>query len=173
MVSSSWTSGRPDLAASTRSRAAWSLAWRALVRLVRVRLLLWRKPYERVRKDLAARYPAAWPRGAADEPSAAPGAPSAAEPAVLAWAVAAAARRVPFASCLAQALALESLLAQAGWPSELRIGVARDPVGGFDAHAWLEHEGVVLIGDRPGLARYRVLQNAERPAVRPPGERRP
>jgi hypothetical protein len=71
-----------------------------------------------------------------------------------AWAVQAAARRVPQATCLTQALALHHLLACAGLPSFLRVGVAKDARGGIESHAWVEHEGVVLIGDNGKLESY-------------------
>jgi len=63
----------------------------------------------------------------------------------LRWAVAAAARRIPGATCLVQALALQRLLAQSGHRSQLRIGV--DKAGAeFDAHAWLMLEGEPWFG---------------------------
>jgi hypothetical protein len=71
-----------------------------------------------------------------------PGAASADE---LAWAVRAAGRRVPRATCLVQALSLELLLARAGHDAELRIGVARDG-DGLTAHAWVESGGECLLG---------------------------
>ena len=60
------------------------------------------------------------------------------------WALAAAARRLPGTRCLAWALACRSLLAQAGFPSELRIGVAKTPEGHLRAHAWVECRGTSL-----------------------------
>lgn len=62
------------------------------------------------------------------------------------WAVRTAARRVPGATCLSSALALQRLLSSAGHPSQVHIGVARD-ASGFMAHAWLVHDGVVVIGE--------------------------
>ena len=44
----------------------------------------------------------------------------------LVWAVQAASRRVPMASCLTQSLALQFMLARAGHPSQLRIGIHKD-----------------------------------------------
>jgi hypothetical protein len=65
----------------------------------------------------------------------------------VAKAVRVAARRVPAASCLTQALAGQLLLATRGLRSRLRVGVRRDPGGEFHAHAWLESDyGVVLGG---------------------------
>ncbi len=69
-------------------------------------------------------------------------------PEELTWAVAAASRRVPRASCLTQALALQEMLARAGLASDLHIGVAKSEDGRFEAHAWLEREGRVVIGGR-------------------------
>jgi Transglutaminase-like superfamily len=63
----------------------------------------------------------------------------------LRWAVKVALRLMPSATCLCQALALQRLLARHGHPSELRIGVKKSN-SGFSAHAWLVHDGRVLIG---------------------------
>lgn len=62
------------------------------------------------------------------------------------WAVDRAARLVPGAVCLCQALVVQTLLQRRGVSSELRIGVARDASGAFIAHAWVEAEGVTVIG---------------------------
>jgi hypothetical protein len=60
------------------------------------------------------------------------------------WAVTAAARRVPGTRCLAFALALRGLLAQAGMPADLRIGVAAGDARSLKAHAWVECGGRTL-----------------------------
>lgn len=73
------------------------------------------------------------------------------------WAVVAVSRRVPGASCLTQALAARRLLAEAGLDSDLRIGVARGGDGAFEAHAWLERDGRVLLGDVDGMTRFSTL----------------
>lgn len=62
------------------------------------------------------------------------------------WAVRTAARRVPGATCLCSALALQRLLSSEGHRSQVHIGVARD-ITGFIAHAWLVHDGAVVIGE--------------------------
>lgn len=62
------------------------------------------------------------------------------------WSVRTAARRVPGATCLSSALTLQRLLSSAGHPSQVHIGVARD-ASGFMAHAWLVHDGIVVIGE--------------------------
>jgi transglutaminase superfamily protein len=76
-------------------------------------------------------------------------------PEELTWAVAAASRRVPRATCLTQALALQALLGREGYESDLHIGVAKAPDGAFEAHAWLASGGRVLIGG--GVERFTPL----------------
>ena len=71
------------------------------------------------------------------------------------WAVEVASRRMPGATCLCLALALQRLLAKNGHGSELRIGVEKNN-DRFGAHAWLIHNGQVLIGDSQ-LGKYELL----------------
>ena len=78
-------------------------------------------------------------------------------PARLAWAVQAAARRVPGATCLTQSFALRHMLAKAGHAAEIRIGVAKSGHGGLDSHAWVVCHGRVLVGDTGDLARYQPI----------------
>jgi hypothetical protein len=66
---------------------------------------------------------------------------AACSPAEAAWAITAVARRLPGTRCLAWSLALRGMLAQAGFPSDLRLGVARGEAGGITAHAWVESGG--------------------------------
>jgi hypothetical protein len=67
-----------------------------------------------------------------------------------------ASRHVPRATCLTQAIASEIMLARHGHSSNLRIGVTKDAKGVFGAHAWLEVQGRVVIGD-VDLENYTVL----------------
>jgi hypothetical protein len=53
---------------------------------------------------------------------------------------------VPAATCLAQALTLQALLSREGIHSDLAIGVARGDEAGIAAHAWLEIDGMAIIG---------------------------
>jgi hypothetical protein len=65
----------------------------------------------------------------------------------LAWAVTAAAKQVPGGGhCLSQALTLQVFLSRRGYPCQVCFGVDRDSGRDFMAHAWVEHEGAVLIG---------------------------
>lgn len=72
----------------------------------------------------------------------------------LAWAVRAAARVIPAATCLTQALSLYWLLAKGGHPAEVRVGVAKGADGGIDSHAWVVCHGRVLVGGCESLERY-------------------
>ncbi|MDX8466502.1 lasso peptide biosynthesis B2 protein [Mesorhizobium sp. VK23B] len=64
----------------------------------------------------------------------------------VAWGVAAAARFVPGASCLTQALAGQYLLARQGNASKIRIGVERDTGAELKAHAWLVSGNHIVLG---------------------------
>jgi hypothetical protein len=72
------------------------------------------------------------------------------------WAVIVASQYIPRATCLAQALAAQILLARECYQSNLRIGVAKGDKDQLEAHAWLESDGKVLIGGS-GINRYTVL----------------
>ena len=75
----------------------------------------------------------------------------------IAWATATASRAVPRGSnCLVRALATGIVLKRYGYPSELKIGVTKPAAGRFEAHAWLESGGSVVIGDFQ-LDRYATL----------------
>jgi hypothetical protein len=72
----------------------------------------------------------------------------------LIWAIEVASRKTG-ATCLCRALALQRLLSRNGYESELRIGVEKND-DQFGAHAWLVHDGQVVIGDAQ-LEKYKLL----------------
>ena len=72
------------------------------------------------------------------------------------WAVEVASRYVPRVTCLTQALAAQTMLRLGGIPTSLRIGVAKG-TGSFEAHAWLESGGKILIGGAEAAQRYTQL----------------
>jgi hypothetical protein len=72
------------------------------------------------------------------------------------WAVSAA-QRVVRATCLPQALAAEALLLRSGYTASLRVGVVRTAPGRLVAHAWVENDGRVVLGDLRELSRYAPL----------------
>ncbi|MGA2047181.1 MAG: lasso peptide biosynthesis B2 protein [Terracidiphilus sp.] len=72
----------------------------------------------------------------------------------VAWAVRAAARRVPWrAVCFHQGIAAQQMLCRAGVPAELHYGVAKTANGvakmanrGFEAHVWVTSYGKMVVG---------------------------
>jgi hypothetical protein len=76
--------------------------------------------------------------------------PRALAPGQVRWAIGVAQRVVPDATCLPQAVAAESILTRAGYPVLLRIGVLKSAAGKFEAHAWVECEGEIVVGQLPG-----------------------
>lgn len=70
---------------------------------------------------------------------------------LLEWSVRVVARRIPMASCLTQALALQWLLARAGHRAGVYIGVASDEERGFESHAWVESRGEILLESTGGV----------------------
>ncbi len=128
------------------------LVLRALLLCAAVRVALWVLPFQRLQrvvglwvssKHLTLSIPNDMPVGR------------------LVWAVRAASRRIPAASCLTQALALQFLLTRAGHRSEVRIGVTKDTKDGFGAHAWVEYAGQPLLGDPADVERYVQLLTVE------------
>ena len=82
----------------------------------------------------------------------------------LAWLVTVAGRYSPLGtSCLKEALVLSWLMSRRGAVTTLRIGVARRH-GDLDAHAWLEHNGRIILGEADADA-YAPLPPLPREAV--------
>ncbi|MDQ6663590.1 MAG: lasso peptide biosynthesis B2 protein [Acidobacteriota bacterium] len=67
------------------------------------------------------------------------------------WAVKAASRYVPRVTCLTQALALESILAMQGIEARMHFGAAKSVDGRFRAHAWVESQGKIVLGETDDL----------------------
>jgi hypothetical protein len=122
----------------------------ALPVVATVRAALWILPFGKLRSAIARHVrrrsgSLAPPPGEADR---------------IAWSVGSAARFVPKATCLTQALAGEVLLRRAGYPAEVKIGVAKDPAGKLEAHAWIESGGRVVIGNHD-LHRFTTLGRSD------------
>src|SRR6187455_1085195 len=94
---------------------------KALFLVMAIRVGLWLLPLQTVRRGLAriARTP---PRSTMDGEACLDR---------IAWAVKAASRYVPEATCLTQALATQVLVERAGFPSRVYLGVALDQGEGF------------------------------------------
>lgn len=107
-----------------------------------VRLGLWILPV-RIMLRAAARGP--W-HGFRDKTSAAR----------IAWAIGVACRYVPRATCLLRALAGQVVMVWHGHACIVTVGVALRE-GRFGAHAWLENQGHVLLGDSQELQQYKPI----------------
>jgi hypothetical protein len=131
------------------------LRLKSLLLLGLVRLGLWLLPFRTLRRILARLRPA---HAAAHEGHQA-------SIRHIVWAVTVASRYVPAATCLTQALTTQVLLRRYGYAADLRIGVARSEAGEFQAHAWVECQGEVVIGGVQAPSRYTPLPtlDGERP----------
>lgn len=131
-----WTELRPDERVLLAAAVFWVMAAHAALRLPPESFVAKQRAFDAFARRL--------PRLQACAPSRA------------AWAVTAAAKRIPGTKCLPWALALRGLLAQASIDSELRIGVARDADEAIKAHAWVECDGSSLSWGEP-VDGYSVL----------------
>lgn len=109
---------------------------KTLVLVWGIRLGLWLLPFKTMRRIVSklaqpTGTPVGWPL-----------------PQQIAWAVTVTSRRVPKATCLTQALVTQVLLGRYGYPSTLRLGVGLSETGQFQAHAWVESNGTVVIGGK-------------------------
>jgi hypothetical protein len=78
------------------------------------------------------------------------------------WAVEVSTRYMPGgAKCLARALTTKILLSRQGYTPDLRIGVTKGADGTLEAHAWIEHQGRVVMGNLRDLSRYIPLPSVE------------
>lgn len=115
-----------------------ALLCRAFVTLLRMRIALWVMPWSRIVTRTS---------GTRKVPSSRPAVNQ------LEWAVVAASRFVPRATCLTQALALQRLLSRNGYRSSVQIGV-RLADGRFAAHAWVEHDATSLLSNARDVVQY-------------------
>lgn len=136
------TEPRPRKPLILRPRdVAWLLRCLLIVAIMRIALSL--LPYRRIGRWIPA--PAGAPANDDDVYR-------------VAWGVAAVAKLIPHASCLTQALAGQYLLAKAGHPATIQIGVAREKDGRVSAHAWLLHgDRIVLGGTSQKISSYTPL----------------
>ena len=74
------------------------------------------------------------------------------------WAVNLSTRFTPGgAKCLVRALTTKVLLDQRRCPVDFKIGVAKTDAGALDAHAWIEFQGQVIIGQVNKLSEYTTM----------------
>jgi len=115
------------------TRSEHRLLLRTLWRLTGTCLRLHLLPEKRWRAKLEASAPASGPARYSEQQ--------------IAWAVRAAARYVPGANCLPQAIVAKRLLEEQGYKPVIRIGVRRPEESAFSAHAWVDVAGRVVLGD--------------------------
>lgn len=78
------------------------------------------------------------------------------------WAVEVSSRYMPGSvKCLARALTTQVLLNWHGYTPDLKIGVAKSAEGRLEAHAWIEYQDRVIIGNLRDLARFIPLPSIE------------
>lgn len=75
--------------------------------------------------------------------------------------VRASSRCVPYATCLTQALATQTLLRIKGQNSHIRIGVDKDENDNLIAHAWVEVNGQIIIGRDARQRRFSILEPSD------------
>lgn len=74
------------------------------------------------------------------------------------WALDISTRYMPGgAKCLARALTSSVFMSRYGYTPQFRIGVAKDENKDFKAHAWVEIEGKVIVGNLPDLLDYKPM----------------
>ena len=117
-----------DLPADHQRRVIYTL-----LLVVAFRLALWVIPYRTLQR-IADRVPAR--RIASDE-----------EASQIAHDITAVSRYVLEATCLTQALVAQVLLQRDGFSPKMKIGVAHGENGQLKAHAWIEMDGRIFIGD--------------------------
>ena len=74
------------------------------------------------------------------------------------WAIHIAGRYTPgTAKCLVRALTAQLLLTRYQYPHQLHIGVAKSAADTLEAHAWIEYQGRVVVGQLNDLSRFKSL----------------
>ncbi len=121
-----------------------SLLARSVLMLATTRIALWVAPFRMVLR-FADRY--------FEEPV-----DDGLTPAKITWAVSAVSRRMlRNKPCLTQALVLLMMFRRRSYPATLRIGVVKNAKGGLEAHAWVESEGQIVIGNLNNLSIFTAL----------------
>ena len=129
------------------SAAEKRILFQAAAWLVLLRVLLAAAPFARVQR-LVSRVCGAGAHGVR--------CPGALAPSRIGYLVVVAANLIPGTTCLPRALATQVLLGRHGHGAELHIGVNRDSRGRFQAHAWVETGGRVVIGG-PDVTGYEPI----------------
>ncbi len=62
-------------------------------------------------------------------------------------------------NCLPRAFTAYTLCRRQGYSVELKVGVAMGGDEPFEAHAWVEYENRIVIGNLPDLRRYHIFDS--------------
>ena len=73
------------------------------------------------------------------------------------WAIDTAAKWVPGSKCLVKAMAARIIMGHYGYACSVRLGVNKNQNGKFQAHAWVERNGDIIVGNLSDLAAYSTL----------------
>ncbi len=115
-----------------QSRVDQQLLITTLLTMITIRLKLWFIPFNRIQQSIER----STNKTANNIPVA-----------KLIWTVQTVSNYIPQATCLTKALTAQKLLKKNGYHSMIKIGVNKDAEGEFEAHAWLEYSGRVIIGE--------------------------
>ena len=116
-------------------KLSWSdrkLLLKTLSLMIKVRLMLWILPFSRIKKSFLEEKVS----GKTDVTVGR-----------LNWSLKITSHYLPWSTCLTNALAGHSLLSEYGYPSMIKIGVGKSASGEFEAHAWLEYNDMVIVGE--------------------------
>lgn len=123
------------------SAAERTLRGQAVAALWFFRLALWMIPLPRIKKFLDKISPCAHTLKPPVSPQ------------QIGGAIASSSRFVPHATCLVQALAAQWILRRQNLVSHLHVGIIKQEDGQLAAHAWVECDGIIVVGGG-GLERY-------------------
>lgn len=108
------------------------LLFKILLLMVKVRIILWLMPFNRIQESFKQIKPSS-ERGETI--------------CKLSWSLKVIAHYFPGSKCLINALTGYLLLSEHGYDSLVKIGVGKSAEGEFEAHAWLEYKDRVVIGE--------------------------
>jgi hypothetical protein len=74
------------------------------------------------------------------------------------WAIKTSSRFVPKATCLTQSITAATILNYKGHHTNVILGVVNNSLDSFEAHAWVESDGKIIIGKVKDMARYGILK---------------
>ncbi|MEN6553263.1 MAG: lasso peptide biosynthesis B2 protein [Methanobacterium sp.] len=114
------------------------LALQSLFWVLRVRLMIWIFPFPHVQKRVQKMASSASRKDSKPDPGVS-------MPRIR-FMIIMASRYIPRATCLVQALAGHILFSKYGYSTLIKIGVLNED-GFFEAHAWLEQDGNVVLGE--------------------------